>query len=107
MSCVVPGKLFSDDFAEAVATRRYLIEHSARQHLASSDLPMKHCQTFSRGDRAEQISAELARLFQQQIEMTRQEALVGLTPAECAEYDKIVEGIRESYVELAKLRSGR
>jgi hypothetical protein len=44
-------------------------------------------------------------LFQRQIELTRREALVGLTPAECEEYDKIVEAIRESYIELAKARS--
>ncbi|HXM23803.1 MAG TPA: hypothetical protein VN948_21270 [Terriglobales bacterium] len=62
--------------------------------------------TSSSGDRVQQISAELAGLFQQQIELTRREALVGLTPAECEEYDKIVEGIRESYIELAKVRSG-
>jgi hypothetical protein len=47
----------------------------------------------------------LAGLFQQQIELTRREALLGLTPAECEEYDKIVEAIRGSYIELAKLRS--
>jgi hypothetical protein len=57
-------------------------------------------------DRAQQISAELAGLFQQQIELTRREALVGLTPAEYEEYDKVVDGIRDSYSELAKLRSG-
>lgn len=68
---------------------------------------MKQCAQTSIGDRFQQISAELARLFQRQIKMTRREALVGLTPAECVEYDKIVEGIRESYIELAKLRSGR
>jgi hypothetical protein len=62
--------------------------------------------TSSNSDRLQEISAELASLFQQQIELTRREALVGLTPAECAEYDKIVEGIRESYSELAKIRSG-
>jgi hypothetical protein len=61
--------------------------------------------TSSSSDRLQQISAELASLFQQQIELTRREALVGLTPAECEEYDKIVKGIRESYGELAKLRS--
>jgi hypothetical protein len=54
-------------------------------------------------DRAQQISAELASLFQQQIELTRREALVELTPAE---YDKVVDAIRDSYGELAKLRSG-
>ena len=82
-------------------------EHSAWQQPKVFDLAMKHCAQTSSGDKFQQISTELARLFQKQIEMTRQEALVGLTPAECAEYDKIVEGIRESYVELAKLRSGR
>ena len=56
-------------------------------------------------DRAQQIRAELASLFQRQIELTRREALVGLTPAEREEFDQIVAGIRESYSELAKLRS--
>jgi hypothetical protein len=57
-------------------------------------------------DRAQQISAELSGLFQQQIELVRREALVGLTPAEYEEYDKVVDGIRDSYNELAKLRVG-
>jgi hypothetical protein len=65
----------------------------------------RQASTCSNSDRVQQISTELTRLFQQQIELTRREALVGLTPAECEEYDKIVEGIRESYIELAKLRS--
>jgi hypothetical protein len=56
-------------------------------------------------DRAQQISAELSSLFQQQIELARREALVGLTPAEYEEYDKVVDGIRDSYGELAKLRA--
>jgi DNA replication initiation complex subunit (GINS family) len=60
--------------------------------------------SYSNDGRAQQISSELAGLFQQQIELTRQEALVGLTPAECELYDKIVERIRASYIELAKLR---
>jgi DNA replication initiation complex subunit (GINS family) len=60
--------------------------------------------SYSNGGRAQQISAELAGLFQQQIELTRQEALVGLTPAECELYDKIVQRIRASYIELAKLQ---
>ena len=69
-------------------------------------LQMKHQgSTFSSGDRVEQLGAELGRLFQRQIELTKREALAGLTPAECEEYDKIVQGIRESYIELAKLRS--
>jgi hypothetical protein len=61
--------------------------------------------TSSSCDRAQQISTELAGLFQLQIELTRREALVGLTPTECEEYDRIVERIREFYSELAKLRS--
>jgi hypothetical protein len=61
--------------------------------------------TSSSQDRVQQITAELAGLFQQQIELTRREALVGLTPAEREEFDQIVAGIRESYSELAKLRS--
>jgi hypothetical protein len=82
-------------------------EHSVPQHGAFLDLAMKHHgQTSSNGDRAELIGTELARLFQQQIELTRREALVGLTPAECEEYENIVERIRESYIELAKVRSG-
>jgi len=68
---------------------------------------MTHQGSTSSGDRVQQISAELAGLFQHQIELTRREALIGLTPAECEEYDRIVEGIRESYIELAKLRSHR
>ena len=62
--------------------------------------------TASNGDRVQQIGNELGCLFQRQIELTRQEALVGLTPAECEEYEKLVERIRESYVEIAKVRSG-
>jgi hypothetical protein len=58
------------------------------------------------GDRVDQIGSELGRLFQRQIELTRREALVGLTPAECEEYENVVQGIRESYIELAKVRSG-
>lgn len=59
----------------------------------------------SSSDRVQQIGAELGRLFQRQIELTRQEALVGLTPAECEEYERVIQGIRDSYVELAKVRS--
>lgn len=62
--------------------------------------------TTSSSDRVQQIGAELGRLFQRQIELTRQEALVGLTPVECEEYEKVVRGIRESYIELAKVQSG-
>jgi hypothetical protein len=62
--------------------------------------------TSSGADRVQQIGDELANLFQQQIELTRREALVGLTPGELAEYENIVQRIRESYVELAKVQSG-
>lgn len=62
--------------------------------------------TSPSADRARQISADLSSLFQQQIELTRREAFVGLTPAECEEFDRITERIRESYIELAKVRSG-
>jgi len=55
--------------------------------------------------RVQQIGTELAGLFQRQIELTRREALVGLTPAECEEYEKIAAQIRESYLELARARS--
>jgi hypothetical protein len=62
--------------------------------------------TSSGADRVEQIGTELGSLFQRQIELTRQEALVGLTPAECEEYENIVQAIRKSYSELAKVQSG-
>jgi hypothetical protein len=62
--------------------------------------------TSSSADRVEQIGTELGSLFQRQIELTRREALVGLTPTECEEYENIVQAIRESYSELAKVRSG-
>jgi len=61
--------------------------------------------TLSSEGRIDQIGAELTCLFHRQIELTRREALVGLTPAECEEYDKIAAEIRESYIQLAKLRS--
>jgi len=53
-----------------------------------------------------QLGAELGGLFRRQIELTRREALVGLTPTECEEYENIVQKIRESYIELAKVQSG-
>jgi hypothetical protein len=62
--------------------------------------------TSSSADRVEQIGTALGRLFQRQIELTRREALLGLTPSECEEYEKILQGIRESYIDLAKVRSG-
>ena len=40
------------------------------------------------------------------LDLTRREALVGLTPAECEEYENVVQGIRGAYIELAKVRSG-
>jgi hypothetical protein len=54
-------------------------------------------------DSTQQIASELSHLFDQQIEMTKREAFIGLTPAEREEYDQIIEKIRQSYVRLAKL----
>lgn len=59
----------------------------------------------SHGDQVKQITAELGGLFQRQIELTKWEAFVGFTPAELEEYDKVVERIRQLYVELGKLNS--
>jgi hypothetical protein len=61
--------------------------------------------TSSSSDRVEQLGAELGRLFQRQIDLTKREALVGLTPTECEEYENVVQAIRESYSKLAKVRS--
>jgi DNA replication initiation complex subunit (GINS family) len=58
----------------------------------------------SSSDKVQQIGDELSRLFQRQIELTKREALVGLTPTEREEYEKVVQGIRQSYIELAKVR---
>jgi hypothetical protein len=60
-------------------------------------------QRSSSDDKISQITAELGRLFQQQIELTKWEAFVGFTPAEMQEYNRVVERIRELYVELGKL----
>ena len=62
-------------------------------------------QGHSSGDKVGQITTELNRLFQQQIELTKWEAFVGLTPAELDEYDKVVERIRQLYIELGKMNS--
>ncbi len=59
----------------------------------------------SSSDQVKQIMAELDRLFQQQIELTKWEAFVGFTPAELEEYDRVVERIRQLYVELGTLNS--
>ena len=61
-------------------------------------------QTASNGDSARQIASELSHLFDQQVELTKREAFVGLTPAEREDYDQIAKKIRESYARLAKLR---
>ena len=64
----------------------------------------RQASTPSSSDKVQQIGAELGRLFQRQIELTKREALVGLTPAECEEYEKVVQEIRQSYIDLAKVR---
>ena len=58
----------------------------------------------SSSDKVQQIGDELSRLFQRQIELTKREALVGLTPTEREEYERVVQGIRQSYIDLAKVR---
>jgi hypothetical protein len=80
------------------------VERAGNSNLSILQMKLRD-QTFSSGDRAQQISAELAGLFQQQTAMMKREALVGLTPAEWEEYDNIVKGIRASYIELARLQS--
>jgi hypothetical protein len=60
-------------------------------------------QTTSNVESVQQIASELSRLFDQQVELGKREAFVGLTPAEREEYDRITEKIRESYARLAKL----
>jgi hypothetical protein len=60
-------------------------------------------QPASHASRAEQIASELAGLFDQQIEMTKREAFVGLTPAEREEYEGVILKIREAYAKLARL----
>jgi hypothetical protein len=62
-------------------------------------------QEQSSSDKVGQITTELNRLFQQQIELTKWEAFVGLTPTELEEYDRVVERIRQLYVDLGKLNS--
>jgi len=64
-------------------------------------------QLTSNADSVQQIATELSRLFDQQVEMTKREAFVGLNPAEREEYDRITERIRESYARLAKLPASR
>jgi hypothetical protein len=59
--------------------------------------------TLSNVNIVQQIAEELSHLFDQQVQMMKREALVGLTPAEREEYDRIVLKIRESYAMLAKL----
>lgn len=57
------------------------------------------------GIEREKISAELERLIQQQSEMTRQEALVGLTPSERGTYEQLGERIRQLFAEMARLNT--
>jgi hypothetical protein len=55
--------------------------------------------------RSQEISTELSSLFQQQFELTRREAFVGLTPEEREQFDKIAESIRDSCIELARIEA--
>lgn len=51
-----------------------------------------------------QIAAEMDALFQRQIELTRSETFVGLTPAEHEEYEKIAARISALFREMAGLK---
>jgi hypothetical protein len=62
-------------------------------------------QTTPNIDSVQRIASELSRLFDQQVELGKKEAFVGLTPTEREEYDRITEKIRESYARLAKLET--
>jgi hypothetical protein len=63
--------------------------------------------TSSHWNDAQHVAAKLSRLFDRQIEMTKWEAFVGLTPEQRQEYETINEQIRESYARLAKLEADR
>lgn len=54
--------------------------------------------------RVQQIAAEMDALFQRQIELTRSETFVGLTPAEREEYERIAERISALFREMASLK---
>jgi DNA replication initiation complex subunit (GINS family) len=55
------------------------------------------------GRQRENITTELEKLAQQQSEMAKREALVGLTPAERGEYEKLGERIRQLFVDMARI----
>jgi hypothetical protein len=61
--------------------------------------------TLSKSDRSRQIAIELGQLFQRRIEMTKCEALTGLTPQQRTEYGQIEARIDELFRERAKLDS--
>jgi len=51
-----------------------------------------------------QIGRELDSLFQRQIELMKSETLVGLTPLEHQEYERIAEKLSGLFRELARLK---
>ena len=58
---------------------------------------MRHSdQTTSNADSVRHLASELSHLFDQQIELGKKEAFVGLTPTERQEYERILVKIRVS-----------
>ena len=51
-------------------------------------------------------TTELYNLLQEQTELTKREAFVGLTPAEREQYERISARIQEVFMELGKLSPG-
>jgi len=59
---------------------------------------------FSTGNKTREIAAEMDALFRQQTELMKRETVVGLTPVEREEYDKLSRRIHGLFGELARLR---
>jgi hypothetical protein len=57
------------------------------------------------GSQRKKITTELECLAQQQSEMVKREALVGLTPAERGEYEQLSERIRQLFIEMARTQA--
>jgi hypothetical protein len=51
-----------------------------------------------------EIAAEMDHLFQRQLELMKSETLIGLTPSQRCEYEKVGQRIRELFAELAKFQ---
>jgi hypothetical protein len=51
-----------------------------------------------------EIAAEMDHLFQRQLALMKSETLIGLTPSQRCEYEKVGQRIRELFTELAKCK---